>query len=98
VVLTVKEALVRVVLGWLAIVAVSLGLGVTLYATSLQGSTTGYQESVISPRPVPTVVKHRTKIVRKPAKTKVVYMTPVPVRTFAPAPAQTSSSDHNSDD
>ena len=37
----------RVVLGWLAIVAVSLGLGVTLYATSLRGSTTGYQESVI---------------------------------------------------
>lgn len=91
----------RVVLGWLAIVAVSLGLGVTLYATSLQGSTTGYQESVVSPRPVPTVVKHRTKIVRKPAKTKVVYVTPAPVQTYvAPAPAQTSSStgDHSSDD
>jgi hypothetical protein len=92
---------VRVVLGWLAIVAVSLGLGVSLYATSLQGSTTGYQESVISPRPVPTVVKHRTKIVRKPAKTKVVYVTPAPVRTYvAPAPARISSStgDDSSDD
>ena len=42
----------RVVLGWLAIVAVSLGLGVTLYATSLRDRTTGYQESVI-PRPRP---------------------------------------------
>ena len=60
----------RVVLGWLAIVAVSLGLGVTLYATSLQGSTTGVPGSVIPPRPVPTVVERSAKAVHKSAKTK----------------------------
>ena len=50
------------------------------------GSTTGYQESVVSPRPVPTVVKHRTKIVHKPAKTKVVYVTPARFRPTLPQP------------
>ncbi len=67
---------------WTALGAVSVLLGVALYSTSLQGSATGYRESVFTPRPAPTVVKTRTrtKIVRKPAKTKIVY---VP----APAPA-----------
>ena len=87
-----KEALVRVVLGWLAIVAVSLGLGVTLYATSLQGSTTGYQESVIPPRPVPTVVERSAKAVHKSAKTKRLHESPAPIQpSVAPRPAQASS-------
>lgn len=68
----------RAFLAWTVAAAVSVLLGVALYSTSLQGSTTGYQEAVMSPQPVPTVVKTKTKIVRKPARTKVVYV-PQPV-------------------
>jgi hypothetical protein len=64
----------RAFLAWTVAAGLSALLGVALYTTSLQGSTTGYQEAVMSPRPVPTVVKTRTKIVRKPAKTKVVHV------------------------
>lgn len=83
---------------------VSAGLGLALYSTSLAGSTTGYQEAALTPRPTSTVIKTRTKIVRKPAKTRVVYVTPAPApavtqRVYAPAAPNSGSSDnHDSHD
>lgn len=77
----------RAFLAWTGLVAISILLGVALYSTSLQGSTVGYHDSFVSPRPVPTVIQKTTKIVRKPAKTKLVYVTPAPA-----APAWTPSS------
>lgn len=71
-------------MGWVIAATMSAGLGLALYSTSLAGSPTGYQEAAFTPRPTSTVVKTRTKIVRKPARTHVVY---VP-RTTAPAVPQ----------
>lgn len=73
----------RAFVGWVVMLLVSAGLGMALYATSLSGSTSGFQEVAFTPAPTQTVVKTKTKVVRKPAKTKVVY---VPVQ---PAPAPT---------
>jgi hypothetical protein len=82
----------RAFLAWTVAAGLSALLGVALYTTSLQGSTTGYQEAVMSPRPVPTVVKTRTKIVRKPAKTKVVHVPQsVPPPTTPRVTTQSSS-------
>jgi hypothetical protein len=76
---------------WTALGAVSVMLGMALYSTSLQGSTTGYRESDFTPRPAPTVVKTKTKIVRKPAKTKVVYV-PAPTPESQAATSSTTQS------
>ena len=78
----------RAFLAWTVAAAVSVLLGVALYSTSLQGSTTGYQEAVLSPRPVPTVVKTKTKVVRKPARTKVVYVREPVAQPVSPNTAQ----------
>lgn len=74
----------RAFFAWVVMAGVSVVLGMALYTTSLAGSTTGYQEAPFTPGPTSTVVKTKTKIVRKPAKTKVIY---VPQATAAPAPA-----------
>lgn len=81
---------------WLAIALMSVLTGVVLYTTSLGGSASDYREAVISPRPVPTVVKTRTKIktkvIRKPAKTKIVYVPqPVPQTVSQPEPVAVDS-------
>lgn len=74
----------RAFVGWMVMVLVSVGLGLALYSTSLKGSTTGYQEAAFTPMPTETVVKTqtKTKIVRKPAKTKIIYVE----KALAPAP------------
>ena len=72
----------RAFFAWVLTAMVSIGLGLALYTTSLAGSTTGYQEAPFTPGPTSTVVKTKTKIVRTPGKTRVVY---VP-QTVAPAP------------
>lgn len=69
---------------------VSAGLGLVLYSTSLAGSTTGFQEAVFTPGPTSTVIKTKTKIVRKPAKTKVVYVPQAPAPTVYVAPEPVS--------
>lgn len=74
---------------WVVVVAVSMLLGVALYSTSLKGSTPGYQQAVMSPRPAPTVIKHKTRIVRKPAMTKIVYVSSSPATQNGSAPAAT---------
>ncbi len=84
----------RGTVAWLAVTAVSVLMGVVLYSTSLGGSTMDYREAVISPRPVPTVVKTRTKtkIIRKTAKPKIVYVPqPAPQPVSQPAPATQST-------
>ncbi len=86
----------RATVAWLAVTAVSVMMGVVLYSTSLGGSTMDYREAVVSPRPVPTIVKTRTKtkIIRKPAKTKIVYVpqaVPAPVSQPAAAPESTAA-------
>ena len=68
---------VKVFLGWAAMVAVSVLLGLALYSTSLQGTGTGYTEVAVTPRPAQTVIKTKTKVVRKPPK--VVYVPQAPV-------------------
>lgn len=89
----------RAFLAWIVTAMVSVGLGMALYTTSLAGSTTGYQEARVTPRPTETVVKTKTKIVRKPAKTKVVYVpqaAPAPVaaeqEAYVPPAASSNSS------
>ncbi len=64
--------------GWVLAAALSVGLGLALYATSLRGATGGYQEAAATPRPTSTVIKTRTKVVRKPARTRVVYVPQTP--------------------
>lgn len=80
---------------------VSVGMGLTLYSTSLAGSTSQYQEAPVTPVPTSTVVKTRTKVVRKPARTKVVYVTQTPAPVYVPvqpAPVAQSNDDRRSDD
>ncbi|MCU0294862.1 MAG: hypothetical protein MUD05_02275 [Candidatus Nanopelagicales bacterium] len=91
-----REWTMRGFVAWLAIALMSVLTGVVLYTTSLGGSATDYREAVISPRPVPTVVKTRTKIktkvIRKPAKTKIVYVPqPVPQTVSQPEPVAVDS-------
>lgn len=85
----------RAFAGWVVMVLVSVGLGLALYSTSLKGTTTGYQEAAFTPMPTETVVKTKTKVVRKPAKTKVVYVekAPAPAATvYVPQQSTTGSS------
>lgn len=94
----------RAFVAWALMAAVSAGLGMTLYATSLAGSTTAFHEAPFTPGPTSTVVKTKTKIVRKPAKTKVVYVpqtpAPAPQQAYVPPAASSNSggsvSDHRS--
>lgn len=77
----------RNVLGWLSVVAASVGLGFVLYATSLHASPTTFEQSHVTPRPTPTVVKYRTKVVREPARPRVVTE-----KIYVPAPASPTES------
>ncbi len=99
----------RAFVGWVIVALVSAGLGLALYSTSLAGSNSSFQEAVFTPGPTSTVIKTKTKIVRKPAKTKVVYVPQAPAPTVyvapepvpgagstATAPRRTSQSDDSS--
>lgn len=88
----------RAFLAWTGLVSLSVLLGVALYSTSLEGSPAGYRESLVSPRPVPTVVKQTTKIVRKPAETKYVYVTPAPTQAAPSSQQPTGVSSNDSED
>lgn len=89
----------RTFIVWTVAVALSLVLGVALYATSLRGSNAGFQQTVVSPRPTATVVKTEKKIVRKPPKETVVYVPQPQTPAVAPSPVAPSvaGDDHHDD-
>jgi len=90
----------RTFIVWTVAVALSLVLGVALYATSLRGSNAGFQQTVVSPRPTATVVKTEKKIVRKPPKETVVYVPQPQTPAVVPAPVApaVTGDDHNDGD
>ncbi len=83
---------VRAFVGWVIVALLSAGLGLALYSTSLAGSDSSFQEAMFTPGPTSTVIKTKTKtkIVRKPAKTKVVYVPQAPGPTVYVAPEPVS--------
>jgi hypothetical protein len=91
----------RAFIAWVLAATTSVGLGLALYTTSLSGSTTGYLEAAFTPRPTSTVVKTRTriktKVVRKPAKTRVVYVS-TPATVAPPAARASHNPERESDD
>ena len=87
----------RTFIVWTVAVALSLVLGVALYATSLRGSNAGFQQTLVSPLPTATVVKTEKKIVRKPPKETVVYV-PQPQAVVPSSAAPAVSGDDHQDD
>ena len=90
----------RTFIVWTVAVALSLVLGVALYATSLRGSNAGFEQTLVSPRPTATVVKTQKKIVRKPPKETVVYVPQPQTPAVVPAPVApaVTGDDHNDGD